>query len=1020
HDITDRKQIEKALQKEQERVQNILESISVPLVISKIVDGTVAYVNEPLAEIIRVPRDELMGQVTPDFYHNPADRQAYLTALREQGRVENYDLRLKRGDGELFWALISGQVVEFQGEPAIINSVIDINERRDAQATVARRAAELETVSDLGTVAATILDPDELLQRVVDLTKERFNLYHAHVYLLDGDQTVLTLTNGAGEAGSAMVAEGRQIALSKEQSLVARAARSQEGVVINDVQAEPGFLPHPLLPNTRAEMAVPLIAGNEVQGVLDVQADKVDRFTAEDISIFTTLAAQVAVALQNARRYDESQLALDELTRLQRVMAREGWEAFLLAHERPLFGYSFDSKGTQPIVNNDDKVVASAATNGHVSEVETEKETAVTPADNGLSIPITVRGEQIGQLGLRTPDGSPIPERSQFLLQNITRQMSEALERARLFEETELARSETESLYASSSQIVRATTIDEALNALVQSSKLKNFSRTAFLSFDKPWDDVRPEKLTMNVIHENAEISHISGLEQEYLLDTLPFTPFLKRDEPVIVEDINTFEHATEEMRDFFHNYLHTRSIILFPMVVGDEWFGVMAADHLDPMPLAPEEVRQISSLTDQTATVVQSLRLFEAAERRAAELAIINEVVSTVSGTFDIEESLQIVAEELSKIVGSGQISITLIDEDKKALTIVAEVYDEELSESAKGYKIPLEGNALTQEVLRTRKTVMVEDAQTNPLTEPVHEGMILKGVQTLYIIPMVAGNEVVGTVGIDILESDRLLSDQQLRLVETLIFQAATSVQNARLYSESQARANELSTINSIGEVASSQLNTSELFNSVGALLQETFTTESVYFALFDNKDSTISFPYFYSKEEGFHGVAPRTMEDGGLTGRIIETRKPLRHLWEQEITQDDAQAEGAQLVGTGRIADSYMGVPMIVGREVVGVIGVSNYSEIRTYNEQDQRLLESLAGTIGVAIQNSRQFEDAQRRAERESLINMIGQKIQAATTVESALQTAVSELGQALKLKKAVVELSTTNGNGHTRE
>jgi len=465
-------------------------------------------------------------------------------------------------------------------------------------------------------------------------------------------------------------------------------------------------------------------------------------------------------------------------------------------------------------------------------------------------------------------------------------------------------------------------------------------------------------------------------------------------------------------MRDYFENYLLTRSFIIFPMVVGDEWFGVMAADHKDPMPLTQDEIRQISSLTDQTATVIQSLRLYAAAEERAAELAIINEVVSTVSGTLEVKESLQVVADEIAKVVGDEQVSIALINKDQKSLTIVAEVYESEKVESTIGYQIPIQGNLLTEEVLRTRKTVMVEDAQNSPLTEPVREGMILKGVQTLYVIPMMAGNEVVGTVGIDILHTGRLLTNQQLRLAETLIFQAATAVQNARLFTESQERAKELATINSISEVASSQLNTTELFNSVGALLQETFVSESVYFALYDNKEMMISFPYFYSKEEGFHDVVPRTMEDGGLTAKIIETKKSLRHLWEQDLQYDGAEAEGAQIIGTGRLADSYVGVPMIVGREVIGVIGVSNYSGIRTYDEQDQRLLESLAGTIGVAIQNSRQFEAAQRRAERESLINTIAQKIQAATTVESALQTAVFELGQTLKLKKATVELSAT--------
>ena len=872
------------------------------------------------------------------------------------------------------------------------------------------QATSLQQVAEIGTAVSTILDPQELMQTFVDRTKDEFDLYHAHIYLFDVSTDMLQLVAGAGDIGRNMVAERRQIAYEQKQSLVALAARSYQGVIVNDVQNEPGFLPHPLLPDTRSEMAVPLIVFDQLLGVLDVQANTVDAFSQADVSIFTTLATQVAVALQNADQYKETQQTLEEVSALQRAMTRQGWEGFLTAKEKTVYGFMADRANVNPITKSTDSAKVNAVPLQEVREDET-----------AVFTPVQLGAASIGSIGVRTSNEKELSTEQNELLQAISEQVGQALERARLFEETEIARTQTESLYASSSQIVRATTIDEALDALVQSSKLRQFSRTAFLSFDQPWTDVQPEKLTMNVVHEKSDIPYISDLAEEYFLDTLPFTPFLKRDEPVIVEDITTFGHATDEMRDFFENHLKTRSIILFPMVVGDEWFGIMAADHLDAMPLTPEEIRQISSLTDQTATVVQSLRLFEAAEERAAELAIINDVVSTVTSTLEIEESLQIVSKEIAKIIGNEQVSIALMNKDQKSLTIIAEVFDSENVASTIGYQIPVEGNLLTQEVLKTRQTVIVEDAQNSPLTEPVREGMILKGVQTLYVIPMLAGNEVVGTVGIDILHKDRLLSEQQLRLAETLIFQAATAVQNARLYSESQERADELSMINSISEVASSQLNTSELFNSVGTLMHEMFNAESVYFAMYDKVNSMISFPYFYSKDEGRYDVEPRAMDNGGFTAQIIESKKSLRHLLQQEEGQDGVKVEGAQVVGTGRLADSYVGVPMIVGREVIGVIGVSNYSEIRTYSEQDQRLLESLAGTIGVAVQNSRQFEEAQRRAERESLINTISQKIQSATTVESALQTAVSELGQALRLKKAVVELSrTTNGNGESRE
>ncbi len=110
-----------------------------------------------------------------------------------------------------------------------------------------------------------------MLQTVVDLTKQSFDLYHAHIYLLDDSGDTLVLTKGAGQVGRKMVAAGRQIPMDAEQSLVAHAARSRQGVIVNDVRLDPEFLPNPLLPETRSEMAVPMIAGDRLLGVLDIQ-----------------------------------------------------------------------------------------------------------------------------------------------------------------------------------------------------------------------------------------------------------------------------------------------------------------------------------------------------------------------------------------------------------------------------------------------------------------------------------------------------------------------------------------------------------------------------------------------------------------------------------------------------------------------------------------------------------------------------------------------------------------------------
>jgi HAMP domain-containing protein len=180
-----------------------------------------------------------------------------------------------------------------------------------AFADVRRRASELATVAEVSTATSTILDVKSLLQEVVNLTKERFNLYHSHIYLLDEAGKNLVLASGAGEAGRQMVAEKRSIPLDREQSLVARAARDGKGVIVNDVTLASDFLPNPLLPNTRSELAVPMIVGGRLIGVFDVQSDVVGRFTESDINIQTTLAAQVSTSIQNVRSFEQSKTQAD-------------------------------------------------------------------------------------------------------------------------------------------------------------------------------------------------------------------------------------------------------------------------------------------------------------------------------------------------------------------------------------------------------------------------------------------------------------------------------------------------------------------------------------------------------------------------------------------------------------------------------------------------------------------------------------------------------------------------------------
>jgi signal transduction histidine kinase/CheY-like chemotaxis protein len=451
------------------------------------------------------------------------------------------------------------------------------------------------------------------------------------------------------------------------------------------------------------------------------------------------------------------------------------------------------------------------------------------------------------------------------------------------------------------------------------------------------------------------------------------------------------------------------------PLIVANKLIGVLAVENNSSF--NDRHIEFLQSIAAPIAVAIENARLFEETNRllaesrqRMAELTIINKVVSTAAATLDLHEVMQVVVQELAKALNVSQVRITLLDENRENLVVVAEQYDPAQSGSALGMKIPIASNPLTQGVLTLRHSIIIQDAQNAPETEPVHALMRQQKIETLVVLPIFAGQEVIGTIGIDILEKGRTLSLGQLRLAETIVFQVAATAQNARLFAQTEAlleetrqRAAELTTINSISQALATQLELNALIELVGEQIRTTFSAELVYVALHDRRTNLIHYLYQYGDE------MPSRPFGNGLTEHIITTGKPL-------LVNEDLAGEHRKLQ-TERIglhALSYLGVPITINNEAIGVISVQSTTIEGRFNDADLHLLATIAANVGAAVHNAQLYEETRRHADEMAALAEISNQIATTQDLGPVLEQIIIRVKELMRVHDIALMLLEPDG------
>jgi GAF domain-containing protein/HAMP domain-containing protein len=379
--------------------------------------------------------------VTTTSITTPMDNLASTAQAVSQGDFSKH-IELKGHDE------ISEVASSFNTMTAQLQTTLENLEKMVADRTAAleRRAIQFQAAAEVGRAATNLHDLNELLPEVARLISERFGYYHTGIFLLDnsGEYAVLQATNSEG--GQRMLEREHKLKVG-EVGIVGYATGNREARIALDVGRDAVFFDNPDLPETRSEMALPLITGDELLGALDVQSKREAAFSDEDIAILQVLTDQVAIAIENARLFQRNQEMLESARRTYRDVSQAAWNELL--RTQPELGFlATSTQDTRPITGDWDFSSPTNAHQGDIAHID----------QRTIAIPIILRDQLLGAVRLKKPDdASPWTNDEIELMNTLIDQLEVALESARLYRETQ-RRAEREQRVTEITTKIRATT----------------------------------------------------------------------------------------------------------------------------------------------------------------------------------------------------------------------------------------------------------------------------------------------------------------------------------------------------------------------------------------------------------------------------------------------------------------------------------------------------------------------------------------------------------------------------------
>ncbi|MBK8901197.1 MAG: GAF domain-containing protein [Anaerolineaceae bacterium] len=673
---------------------------------------------------------------------------------------------------------------------------------------------QLRLAAEVSRAATTILDQNQLIREVVELIRSRFNLYYVGLFLVDEASNTAVLRAGTGEAGRL------QLELNHSQeigsgSMIGTAVATGEACVAQNVRQSQAFKPNPLLPDTQSELALPLKAGSKVIGALTVQSSLQSAFASETITVLQSLADQLAIAIENASLFAQTEQTLAEANRLytasrsigqannayevyktlvdfartatvadsvQMIIADPKAPDFLItpvswhdgtieldaARHIPREAFNFADN----IVQKDVVTVANMA-----AEPEVDRYTLALFAQNGLHaaamIPIYLEQEWLGTLVLARKTPNAFARAPLQSIRTLADQAATTLANQRLLRQTDL-------LYRIGRALNQAITRDDALELAVQEIQAYTGAyQCRFVLYE------RGEGSGSLVACSNREM-----LTRPYRLPLLGDSVFewlskeqkslrLSPKEPTLPADALK-QHVQQFGAD---------ASLLVPAASQQELLGYLAIDSVGgERPFTRSNLLFAQTVVDHLTTQLENIKLLDEALHRAQELITLNQVQSNISRVLDLTQLARIIYGEVGRLLDNTIFHLALYDPDGRTYEPILTIVENETI--ALPGRTLLPGEPLYDFLHQVKPQMLDAHAplvQTEKIRTPER-----RPVSTLWV-PLLQDDSPVGLINVQSYEP-HAYGDSDIQLLRSVATQTSLAIANAQLFAQTQQQNEDL----------------------------------------------------------------------------------------------------------------------------------------------------------------------------------------------------------------------------------